>query len=107
MIICWLMRCDSGYVSTTEILAHSKRTQLLLISKETLTTAALENHDLRSRNAPELHYCPFRLLEFDFAISQSRLFPLADDSILSNVAISVSEEVMWKPVARVVFRYST
>ena len=35
------------------------------------------------------------------------MFPLANDSILPNVAVSVSEEIMWKPVARVVFRYST
>ena len=47
----------------------------------------------------------------DFTCFTSQFYildiPLAGDSILSNVTVSVSAEILWKPVVRVVFRYST
>ena len=107
MIICWLMRCDSGYEIRTRRSflvreghnSHSfrkRRSQLLLCQ----TTIFVLGMRLRCISANS----DFTRLTSQFYILD---FPFADDSILSNVAVSVSEEIMWKPVARVVFRYST
>ena len=107
MFIFWLMRCDSGYEIRTRRSflvreghnSHSfrkRRSQLLLCQ----TTIFVLGMRLKCISANS----DFTRLTSQFYILD---FPFADDSILSNVAVSVSEEIMWKPVARVVFRYST
>ena len=94
-------------MSTTEILAPSRRTQNILLSKETFRTAALLTNDLRYIHISEKQ--TKSITNTHVFISQFAIIneSLADDSILSNVAVSVSEEVTWKPVAKVVFRYSS
>ena len=107
MIIFWLMRCDSGYEIRTRRSflvreghnSHSfrkRRSQLLLCQ----TTIFVLGMRLKCISANS----DFTCLTSQFYILD---IPLADDSILSNVAVSVSEEILWKPVARLVFRYST
>ena len=107
LIICWLMRCDSGYEIRTrrsflvreghDSYSFRKRRSQLLLCKTTIFVLRMR---LKCINANS----DFTCLTSQFNILDC---PLADDSILPNVAVSVSEEVLWKPVARVVFRYST
>ena len=101
------MRCDSGYEIRTRrsflvreghnSYSFRKRRSQLLLCKTTIFVLRMR---LKCINANS----DFTCLTSQFNILDC---PLADDSILSNVAVSVSEEVLWKPVARVVFRYST
>ena len=105
--IFWLMRCDSGYEIRTRrsflvreghnSRSFRKRRSQLLLCQTTIFVLGMR---LKCISASS----DFTRLTSQFYILD---FPFADDSILSNVAVSVSEEIMWKPVARVVFRYST
>ena len=107
MFICWLMRCDSGYEIRTRrsflvreghnSYSFRKRRSQLLLCQTTIFVLGMRLKCISANS-------DFTRLTSQFYILD---FPFADDAILSNVAVSVSEEIMWKPVARVVFRYST
>ena len=101
------MRCDSGYEIRTRrsflvreghnSYSFRKRRSQLLLCQTTIFVLGMRLKCISANS-------DFTRLTSQFYILD---FPFADDSILSNVAVSVSEEILWKPVARVVFRYST
>ena len=107
MIICWLMRCDSGYEIRTRRSflvreghnSHSfrKRRSQLLLCKITIFVLGMRLKCISTNSNFTCFTSQFYILDI----------PLAGDSILSNVTVSVSAEILWKPVVRVVFRYST
>ena len=91
--------------------SYETDTQNKLRSKDTIATAAMQNLDRYFREGHSWRCFEQVRMNFpDLVLLRSLPFslnPSANAKLMLNVAVSVSEEVMWKPVARVVFRYSS
>ena len=104
LFIFWLMRCDSGSVIYHgELSSFEKDPRLTPFERDArnccsaIQLPSVEPVQKRSWYAT-MSIPKWRVLLRNLTFL---MYPLANDSKLSNVAVSVSEEVIWKPVARV------